>query len=471
MKKRNNKKGKTKKKKENKSNNQSFSEDNSINEFSILNNSKEINSIIIDDEINNFNQIEENENHKEEESQDIFENALLLMDKRVKDGLCFNINYEPNFSINYPENKFETVPIFTPSISLNKALQIVDKSECYFYYYTQKKTLYPTIYNQIIGISGPKILNNKPDKDFIFANLTSIIFTNQKNFINLNTLINEYINPIMKKYKISQEEKKYFIEELFKNIIIQEYFSYEELLIKLNELNIQFIEHKLNNVGLIIIDGINSINPHSLDIIEQENPKRFQLKFFKYSTYKFEQYEEKKNRNNNLQGKRNSKYENNNDVKENIYGNDWNKKNFDCNKNYTNNEKYQQNIVNLIISYQEKYKFNTIITVFDFSQDNYYNSCFGGKIAYKGNKNVYCNLSPELRRENCYFTFKLSRNFFPRKIVFLEPINLCVNYNNNIFGMLVDIFNSHKLVLFTFKKNVDDYRPIKITEMTEYSLQ
>ena len=110
-----------------------------------------------------------------------------------------------------------------------------------FFITLKKKTLYPTIYNQLLGVSGSEkifVNNGIIERDLILANMTSIIFTNQKNLINLRILINEYINPLMNEYKKSDEEKKIFIEELCKNIIIQEYFSYDELFMKVNELNI-----------------------------------------------------------------------------------------------------------------------------------------------------------------------------------------------------------------------------------------
>ena len=483
MKSRKTKKEKTKNIKNNKSNNnnQSISEDNSHNEFSIINNEAE-NSSIIDIEINNNNKKEENknnedQNNKDEESNDIFEKALLLMDKNVKNGMSFISNYEPNFSINYVNNKFEAVPIFTPSTRLNAALQIEDKNEAFFYFYTQKKTLYPTIYNQLIGISGSDSLFVKSDikeKDFIWANLTSIIFTNQKEFINLKILINEYINPIMRRYKKTQEEKKIFLEQLFKNIIIQEYYSYEELFIKLNELNFQFIEHKINNVGLIIIDGINSITPHSIDILKKENENGYTLKFYKYSSHNQNSNRKNKRTSNekNYQARKSSKWDNNDIVKNNIYGNDSAiKKRFDNSADSTYNELFQQNIVDLMINYQEKYKFNIIFTVFDFIQDNYYNACFGGRIAYKESKNVYILNHPELQKENCYFTFKLVRNYCPKKIIFYEPINLCLNYNENIFGVIINPVNTMKFRLYIFKKNKDEYRPNRIAKTEEYEFK
>ena len=206
------------------SNSLSYSEDNKENEFYILN---EENSKIIEDK-RNFIKKEKKEDKNNEKYDDIFENALYLMDQNSKNKLNFTEDYEPNFSINYPTTKFDTIPIFTPSTRLNNALQIEDKSSCFFYYYIRKKSLYPTIYNQLIGISGCNSIFVNDDlieKDFIWASKTSIIFTNQKNFINLKILIIEYISPLMKKYQKSKEEMKIFIDQLCKNIIIQEYFS------------------------------------------------------------------------------------------------------------------------------------------------------------------------------------------------------------------------------------------------------
>ena len=456
-------------------NNLSSSEDNQENELSIFNQNNESEIFLEENESNkNRKQIKENPNKN-----DIFESALLLMDQKIKNGLCFTPNYEPNFSINYPNTKFKTMPIFTPSTRLNSALQIEDKDECFIFYYTQKKTLYPTIYNQLLGISGSEkifVKNGIVERDLILANMTSIIFTNQKNLINLRILINEYINPLMNEYNKTSEEKKLFIEELCKNIIIQEYFSYDELFMKINELNIKLTEHKINDVGLVIIDGLNSITPHKLEIQNKENGKGYKLRFFKYMMHKFDTTSNKKNRRisneNNLQGRKSSRYEKIDDIKANIYGNDpMNKQRYDSNSENSFNDKFQQNIVDLIMNYQEKYNFNLILTVFDFSQENFYNSSFGGKLTYKENKNVYVVNCSELQKENCYFAFKLPKIYFPRKTVFLEPFNYNLNYNNNIFGLLTNPVNSTKLVFRVFKKNKDDYRPIRILDKIEYDFQ
>ena len=290
-----NKKGKNSNNNNN-SNNLSLSEDNQDNELSIFNENND-SSIIFEEIEKNKKQIEDNQ--KNQNKNDIFESALLLMDQKIKNELCFTPNYEPNFSINYPSTKFKTMPIFTPSTRLNSALQIEDKDECFIFYYTQKKTLYPTIYNQLIGISGSEkifVKNGIVERDLILANMTSIIFTNQKNLINLRILINEYINPLMCEYNKIDEEKKLFIEELCKNIIIQEYFSYDELLMKINELNINLTEHKINDVGLVIIDGLNSITPHKLEIQNKENGKGYKLRFYKYMMHKFDTTSNKKNK-------------------------------------------------------------------------------------------------------------------------------------------------------------------------------
>ena len=470
-----NKKGKNSNNNNN-SNNLSLSEDNQDNELSIFNENND-SSIIFEEIEKNKKQIEDNQ--KNQNKNDIFENALLLMDQKIKNELCFTPNYEPNFSINYPSSKFKTMPIFTPSTRLNSALQIEDKDECFIFYYTQKKTLYPTIYNQLIGISGSEkifVKNGIVERDLILANMTSIIFTNQKNLINLRILINEYINPLMCEYNKIDEEKKLFIEELCKNIIIQEYFSYDELLMKINELNINLTEHKINDVGLVIIDGLNSITPHKLEIQNKENGKGYKLRFYKYMMHKFDTTSNKKNKRfsneNNFKGRNSSRFEKIDDIKANIYGNDpINKQRYDNNSETTFNDKFQQNIVDLIMNYQEKFNFNLILTIFDFSQENFYNSSFGGKLTYKENKNVYVVNCPELQKENCYFAFKLPKIFFPRKTVFLEPFNYNLNYNNNIFGLLTNPVNTRKYVFRVFKKNRDDYRPIRILDKMEYDFQ
>ena len=232
--------GKKNKRKDNSnnSNNSGPSEDIPQNEFSIFNKGGG-NSIFKDEEIKSSKKKEEIKKDEEEDSGDIFEKALLLMDEYAKQGLMFTDDYEPK-SIIYPTSK---IPLFTPSTRLNSALQVDDKNDCYFYYYTQKKSLYPTIYNQLIGISGTKSifvqseLDALKERDFIWADLKSIIYTNQKDFINLPVLMKEYVNPLMKTYNITPEKQKVFVENLCNNIFIQDYLTYDELFFKLLYLN------------------------------------------------------------------------------------------------------------------------------------------------------------------------------------------------------------------------------------------
>ena len=91
------------------------------------------------------------------------------------------------------------------------------------------------------------------ERDFIWADLKSIIYTNQKDFINLPVLMKEYVNPLMKTYNITPEKQKVFVENLCNNILIQDYLTYDELFFKLLDLNSQIMEHKINNIGLIIV--------------------------------------------------------------------------------------------------------------------------------------------------------------------------------------------------------------------------
>ena len=234
------KKDKTKKKnqtKEKKLNNSNLSEEFEDNDIFISN-------------IKNNNQINDDKKYSnninnEDSDFDLFEKDLKIMDENYKNGDYFEPNYEPNFSIIYPDKKMNSIPLFTPSTRLNDTFQIEEKNECFIFYYTHKKSLYPTIYNQLIGISGPSNIFVGKEKDFIYADATSLIFTNQKNFINLNILINEFAYPLMKDNKMDENQQNYFIERLINNIHINEYLTYEELFIKLNELNVYLIEHKI----------------------------------------------------------------------------------------------------------------------------------------------------------------------------------------------------------------------------------
>ena len=467
--------GKKNKRKDNSnnSNNSGPSEDIPQNDFSIFNKGGG-NSIIKDEEIKSSKKKEEIKKDEEEDSGDIFEKALLLMDEYAKQGLMFTDDYEPK-SIIYPTSK---IPLFTPSTRLNSALQVDDKNDCYFYYYTQKKSLYPTIYNQLIGISGTKSifvqseLDALKERDFIWADLKTIIYTNQKDFINLPVLMKEYVNPLMKTYNITPEKQKVFVANLCNNILIQDYLTYDELFFKLLDLNSQIMEHKINNIGLIIIDGLNTIYPHGCEVIKEDNDKKFTLKFYKNISSKSEEVSNEKNKNKNKKLK--SKWEKSDGKLPPIFEDDVIDNNIiiDINKDITYNETFQKFILTLVKNYQEKYNFNIIITIFDFFQANFYNSCIGGKIPYKDNKNVKTVNHPVLQKENCYFTFILTKYIMPKKIIFLEPINLCLNYNDNIFGLLTNPDNNGiKNVFQVFKKDKDDYRPTRILDKIEYKYQ
>lgn len=52
--------------------------------------------------------------------------------------------------------------------------------------------------------------------------------------------------------------------------------------------------------------------------------------------------------------------------------------------------------------------------------------------------------------------------------MFIEPINFCVNYNENIFGIIINPNNTQKLVFQAFNKEKDDYRPQRISSQIEY---
>ena len=428
-------------------------------------------NMIEEEEVDGNNIDIEEQNSINIEEDNIFEKALCELDENYKKGISLITDYEPDFSINYPEIKISPIPMFTPSTKLNAALQLEDKNDCLIFYYTHKKTLYPTIYCQLIGLSGVDSIFSQEElneRDFIWAGRKSIIFTNQKNFINLDILIEEYINQIMKQYKKNEEEKNIFIEQLCQNILIQEYLTYEELFMKVKELNTLITENKIKDLGLVIIDGINSINPQKIEFLNDEAGKNYNLKFYKYNmSYKAELNSYKKKNRNSFDNKR-AKANNNNKsaIKENLYRNI--SPNNTNNRYVPSNEILQQSIVTLIMNYREKFNFNLIITVFDYTQDNFYNLNISGKASYKEkNKNTYTYSIPELKKR-CYFAFKLPSIYFPKKIMYIEPINFCVNYNENIFGIIINPNNTQKLVFQAFNKEKDDYRPQRISSQIEY---
>jgi hypothetical protein len=357
--------------------------------------------------------------------------------------------------------------LFTPSTRLNNALQIGEKNETFIFYYTHKKTLYPTIYNQLIGISGSSSAFIGKAKDFIYANATTLIFTNQKNFINLKVLIKEYVDPLFKDNQLNEDQQNNFIESLLNNIHLHEYLTYEELLVKLNELNIYMKEHKINNVGLIIIDGINTINPQKVEFLDENGT----LKFFKLNTKNESNPNPEKKMKNSSEKKNKKKKSFNTAIKQNLYGNDYNDK-LNDNIDFRSHEIMQQTIVNLITNYQKRYNFNLIITIFDFTQYNFFNLNLQGKASNKEmNKNTYTVNTEELQKEHCYFTFKLPKIFFPKRIMFIEPLNLCVNFNQNIFGLITNPINTQNLEFQVFKKETNDYRPTRILAPIEYKFK
>ena len=413
--------------------------------------------------------IKENEKEKiiNEKENDIFEKTLQLMDEEYKKGFMIETNYDPTFSINYPNLKIASIPLFTPSTRLNNALQIGEKNETFIFYYTHKKSLYPTIYNQLIGISGSSSAFIGKAKDFIYANATALIFTNQKNFINLKVLIKEYVDPLFKDNRLNEEQQNNFIETLLNNIHLHEYLTYEELLVKLNELNIYMKEHKINNVGLIIIDGINTINPQKVEFLDENGT----LKFFKLNTKNESNPNPEKKIKNSSEKKNKKKKSFNSAIKQNLYGDDYNDK-INDNVDFRSHEIMQQTIVNLITNYQKRYNFNLIITIFDFTQYNFFNLNLQGKASNKEmNKNTYTVNTKELQKEHCYFTFKLPKIFFPKRIMFIEPLNLCVNFNQNIFGLITNPINTQNLEFQVFKKETNDYRPTRILAPIEYKFK
>ena len=409
----------------------------------------------------------ENEKIINENENDIFEKTLQIMDEEYKKGFMIETNYEPTFSINYPNLKIASIPLFTPSTRLNNALQIGEKNETFLFYYTHKKTLYPTVYNQLIGISGSSSAFIGKAKDFIYANATTLIFTNQKNFINLKVLIKEYVDPLFKDNQLNEDQQNNFIESLLNNIHLHEYLTYEELLVKLNELNIYMKEHKINNVGLIIIDGINTINPQKVEFLDEIGT----LKFFKLNTKNESNPNPEKKIKNSSEKKNKKKKSFNTAIKRNLFGDDYNDK-LNDNIDFRSHEIMQQTIVNLITNYQKRYNFNLIITIFDFTQYNFFNLNLQGKASNKEmNKNTYTVNTEELQKEHCYFTFKLPKIFFPKRIMFIEPLNLCVNFNQNIFGLITNPINTQNLEFQVFKKETNDYRPTRILAPIEYKFK
>ena len=103
------KKDKTKKKnqtKEKKLNNSNLSEEFEDNDIFISN-------------IKNNNQINDDKKYSnninnEDSDFDLFEKDLKIMDENYKNRDYFEPNYEPNFSIIYPDKKMNSIPLFTP---------------------------------------------------------------------------------------------------------------------------------------------------------------------------------------------------------------------------------------------------------------------------------------------------------------------------------------------------------------------
>ena len=452
---------------------QSFQNQNLKKSVNTANNTT--NNNINDNNLSNFQKNNNSINTNLNEENDAFERALSYIDAFfIKSNHTFpSDSYEPNYNILYPSEKFETIPLVTPSTRLNKALQIEDKNQPFIYYYTQKYTMFPVIYNQIIGLSGSdKIFNDGESRDFIFANKKTLIFTNEKKFINKDILLDDFITPMLNQYHKNEKEKEIFIDSLFKNILIHTYLTYDELLIKVIDLFRIFTNREIKDVGLVIIDGINSLSPQKIDFNKIEgnnNEITFNLKFYKHKEPK------KKNLINLDDSSSDEKIKENNyeDEKINIY--------LGKNKKYGNflddfrippDEELEQGIVNAIMHFQYRFNFNLIMTVFDYQQENIFNNAMAGKSLNKDfSKNCEILINEKLEEEGCCFQFQLPKIYFPQKISFIEPINQCLNYNYYIFGLLTNNNNSNKLLFQAFKKEEGEFKPKRIVDENEYEFK
>ena len=401
----------------------------------------------------------ENENKEKEEENssntykkfiDFFNSNIQINNKNI-----LTDNIEDTCNLNQLIHTQTLCVLNTNNEDINTLLNIGNNNEnsndILIFKYINKSNLFPIIYNQILNICSNDEDDILKDKiDMFFYNKKCLIFSNNDDFINPKILLKEYIKPLFffcnkKKYKKSFNNFNInnFVEKLYKNIFIFKYNNYVELLIKLNNLN-RILKDEINEVSLIIVDGLNCVNMEKIDVdlINEKNynNNNFNESFNNENNYKILFKKKKISLNSNYKKNVDDENENNNF------------NNFD-------DKNILSNIFNILINLYKLFNFNLIINIFDIEQFSFYKFISTGKNNLRFNVKNLINIENEKYNFNFKLPLKNSENIF----YIIDSKTNFINKNIEIFGILKKGKESD-FIFHVYQKDEDKNKILKLYE-------
>jgi len=397
----------------------------------------------------------ENENNEKEEENssntykkfiDFFNSNIQINNKNI-----LTDNIEDTCNLNQLIHTQTLCVLNTNNEDINTLLNIGNNNEnsndILIFKYINKSNLFPIIYNQILNICSNDEDDILKDKiDMFFYNKKCLIFSNNDDFINPKILLKEYIKPLFffcnkKKYKKSFNNFNInnFVEKLYKNIFIFKYNNYVELLIKLNNLN-RILKDEINEVSLIIVDGLNCVNMEKIDVDLINENNNFNESFNNENNYKILFKKKKISLNSNYKKNVDDENENNNF------------NNFD-------DKNILSNIFNILINLYKLFNFNLIINIFDIEQYSFYKFISNGKNNLRFNvKNLIT-----IENEKYNFVFKLPLKNSENIFYIINSKTNFINNNKEIFGILKKGKESD-FIFHIYQKDEDKNKIYKLYE-------
>ena len=403
----------------------------------------------------NENEKNENENNEKEEENssntykkfiDFFNSNIQINNKNI-----LTDNIEDTCNLNQLIHTQTLCVLNTNNEDINTLLNIGNNNEnsndILIFKYINKSNLFPIIYNQILNICSNDEDDILKDKiDMFFYNKKCLIFSNNDDFINPKILLKEYIKPLFffcnkKKYKKSFNNFNInnFVEKLYKNIFIFKYNNYVELLIKLNNLN-RILKDEINEVSLIIVDGLNCVNMEKIDVDLINENNNFNESFNNENNYKILFKKKKISLNSNYKKNVDDENENNNF------------NNFD-------DKNILSNIFNILINLYKLFNFNLIINIFDIEQFSFYKFISTGKNNLRFNVKNLINIENEKYNFNFKLPLKNSENIF----YIIDSKTNFINKNIEIFGILKKGKESD-FIFHVYQKDEDKNKILKLYE-------